>query len=178
MKTATTDILSATPGRSRWQFRVLALLCAAATQAGVAQQARDDTPSRIDALFATWNSPTSPGCVYGVMNDDKMAYSGAYGMADLARNTRLSTSTVFDVGSIAKQFTAATVAMLAMEGELSLQDDVRRYIPELPDYGTPITIYRHRPPRLRQQRQCTSIPQSSMPMSATTPCRPAMAATS
>lgn len=95
---------------------------------------------RIDALFAEWNSPDSPGCVYGVLREGRIIHSNAFGMADLARRTRLTTDTRFDIASMAKQFTAAIVALLVQEGRLSLQDDVRRHLPELPDYGTRISI--------------------------------------
>ncbi|UCD24839.1 MAG: beta-lactamase family protein, partial [Gemmatimonadota bacterium] len=66
--------------------------------------------------------------------------SRAYGMADLEHNVTNTTETVFEPGSVSKQFTAAATILLALDGELSLDDDIRQYIPELPDYGHVITI--------------------------------------
>ena len=61
-------------------------------------------------------------------------------MANLDHDVRLSPSSVFHVASVSKQFTAAAILLLAADGKLSLDDDVRKFIPELPDFGTPITI--------------------------------------
>ncbi len=94
----------------------------------------------VDALFATWDSPTSPGCALGVYRDGKIIYSRGYGMADLERAVPISPGSLFDLGSTSKQFTAASIVLLAQQGKLSLDDDVRKHLAELPDYGTPITL--------------------------------------
>jgi CubicO group peptidase (beta-lactamase class C family) len=96
--------------------------------------------STIDALFAEWDTAETPGCVLAVIKDGALIYQRAYGMADLERNVALTTDSIFDLGSIGKQFVAALVALLAEEGRLSLDAQVRQYIPELLDYGTPLTI--------------------------------------
>src|SRR5687768_2137131 len=93
-----------------------------------------------DAIFARWASRESPGCAVGVAKDGKSVLSRAYGMADLERDVPITTGTVFEAGSVAKQFAAAAILLLVHDGKLSLTDDVRKHIPELPDYGATITI--------------------------------------
>jgi CubicO group peptidase (beta-lactamase class C family) len=96
--------------------------------------------ARVDALFARWSSRDSPGCAVGVARAGRPIFTRAYGMADLERDVPATPATIYESGSVAKQFTAAAITLLALEGRLSVEDDVRRYIPELPDYGTPIRI--------------------------------------
>ncbi|MFQ5705213.1 MAG: serine hydrolase domain-containing protein [Gemmatimonadales bacterium] len=102
--------------------------------------AQSDITAKVDAVFAEWDKPTSPGCAVGVVRDGSIIYEHGYGMADLENSVRISPETVFYMGSVSKQFTAASVALLALEGRLSLEDDVRKYVPELPQYDAPITI--------------------------------------
>jgi CubicO group peptidase (beta-lactamase class C family) len=99
-----------------------------------------DQAARIDKLFAPWNRPGSPGCVVAVMKGGGIVYEHGFGMADLEHNVEIAPSTVFHVGSISKQFTAAAVLMLARDSRLSLDDPIRKYVPEVPDFGTPITL--------------------------------------
>jgi CubicO group peptidase (beta-lactamase class C family) len=82
----------------------------------------------------------APGCAVGVAQDGKLAYGRGYGLANLDWGIPITTSSVFDIGSVSKQFTASALALLELDGVLSLDDDVRRWVPELPEYGTPITI--------------------------------------
>lgn len=102
----------------------------------------DPTPEAIDAIFAHWNNPANPtpGVALAVIRDEKVIYSRGYGFANLDHAIPISTNTVFDVGSTSKQFTAACVLLLAEEGKLALTDDIRKYFPDLPVYGAPITI--------------------------------------
>jgi CubicO group peptidase (beta-lactamase class C family) len=93
----------------------------------------------VDQVFAKWGSAT-PGCAVGVAVDGKPALAKAYGMADLEHDVKNTPDTIFEAGSVSKQFTAAAVLLLAREGKLSLDDPARKYLPELPDYGTPLTI--------------------------------------
>ena len=93
----------------------------------------------VDAVFSTWTAST-PGCAVGVSVDGKIVLQKAYGMADLEHDVWNTPDTIFEAGSVSKQFTAAAILLLAKEGKLSLDDPVRKYIPELPDYGTPLTI--------------------------------------
>ena len=96
-------------------------------------------PARVDAVFAKWTSKT-PGCAVGVSVGGKVVLEKAYGMADLEHDVRNSPQTIFEAGSVSKQFTAAAVLLLARDGRLSLDDQARKYIPELPDYGHSLTI--------------------------------------
>ena len=102
--------------------------------------AADPPAAKIDEVFAEYAKPDSPGCALGVYKDGRIAYSRGYGMASLEHGLPITSKTVFYIGSVSKQFTAFAVALLAKQGKLSLDDDVRKYIPELPDYGTPITV--------------------------------------
>ncbi|HEU4420162.1 MAG TPA: serine hydrolase domain-containing protein [Planctomycetota bacterium] len=100
----------------------------------------DALQARVDELCAAWNKPDSPGCVVGVVRDGDLVFARGYGMANLEHSVPISASTVFDLGSTSKQFTAACIGLLAQQGKLSVDDDVRRWIPELRDYGAPITV--------------------------------------
>ncbi len=96
--------------------------------------------SQIDAVFAPWDRPDSPGCAIGLGREGKVEYARGYGMADLEHAVPITASTIFNAGSLSKQFTGLAVAMLIQEGKLSLDDDVRKYLPEMPDYGQPIKL--------------------------------------
>src|SRR6516225_6920271 len=88
--------------------------------------------ARVDALFKQWDRPDSPGCAVSVMKGGKIIYSHGYGMADLDHGIKITPTTVFHVASMSKQFTAASILLLAQQGKLSLDDNIRKYIPELP----------------------------------------------
>jgi len=94
----------------------------------------------VDAVFASWDQPGSPGCALAVAQDGNLVYSRGYGYANLDYDIPVTPQTVFDVGSITKQFVAASVTLLAQEGRLSLDDNVRDWLPELPEYESPITL--------------------------------------
>ncbi|HEY0035711.1 MAG TPA: serine hydrolase domain-containing protein [Longimicrobium sp.] len=94
----------------------------------------------VDALFAPWASRASPGCAVAAARDGRTLFARAYGQAELERDVPITPETVFEAGSVSKQFTAAAILLLVANGKISLADDVRRYVPELPDYGTRITI--------------------------------------
>ena len=99
-----------------------------------------DVSQKVDRIFAAFDRPGSPGCSLGVIRDREFIYRKSYGEASLELGVPLSSQSVFYVGSISKQFTAASVVLAAEQGQLSLDDDVRKYIPELPDYGHKITL--------------------------------------
>jgi CubicO group peptidase (beta-lactamase class C family) len=105
-----------------------------------AGQSIDGFASKVDAVFAQYDKPDSPGCALGVIKDGKLIYTRGYGMANLEHNIPNGPKLVYDIGSTSKQFTAASILLLAEQGKLSLDDDVRKYIPELPVYQKPITI--------------------------------------
>jgi CubicO group peptidase (beta-lactamase class C family) len=94
----------------------------------------------VNAVFADVASATSPGCALGVFQNGRIAYERGYGMADLERDVAIQPSSVFYVGSLSKQFTAFAIALASSEGKLALDDDVRKWIPELPDYGSRLTV--------------------------------------
>ena len=93
----------------------------------------------VDRVFARWSTST-PGCAVGVGVKGQPVLVKAYGMADLEREVANKPDTIFEAGSVSKQFTAAAVLLLAREGKLSLDDEVRKYVPEVPDYGQRLTI--------------------------------------
>lgn len=95
---------------------------------------------QIDALFAGFDTATSPGGSLGIMSDGRMLYARGYGMANIAAGIGNDSAKLFDIASDSKQFTAGAIVRLAQQGKLELTDDVRKYIPELPDYGKVITI--------------------------------------
>lgn len=95
---------------------------------------------QVDELFAPWDKPDSPGCALAVMRDGAIIYQRGYGIANLEYAIPITPTTIFHVASVSKQFTAMAIALLADEGKLSLDDAVRKYIPELADFGPTITI--------------------------------------
>jgi CubicO group peptidase (beta-lactamase class C family) len=105
-----------------------------------AQTLPPDVAKQVDKVFEKWDKPDSPGCALGIYKDGQIVYKRGYGMADLNDDVPITPATVFHVASMSKQFTAASIVLLAQQGKLSLDDDVRKYIPELPDFGERITI--------------------------------------
>ncbi len=99
-----------------------------------------DDNAVVDAVFASWDVPGSPGCALAVAQDGALVYSRGYGYANLDYDIPITPQTVFDVASVTKQFVAASLSMLALEGKLSLDDNVRKWLPELPEYEWPITL--------------------------------------
>jgi CubicO group peptidase (beta-lactamase class C family) len=99
-----------------------------------------DVTVRVDKIFEKWNRTDSPGCALSVMKDGRIVYEHGYGMAEVDHDITIKPSTVFHVASISKQFTAASIVLLDQQGKLSIDDDVRKYIPELPNFGTRITL--------------------------------------
>lgn len=104
------------------------------------QGGQTDLTAQVDKLFEKWNKPDSAGCALAVMKDGRILYKRGYGIADLDHDIPITPSSVFHVASMSKQFTAASILMLEQKGKLSLDDEVRTYIPELPDFGQRITI--------------------------------------
>jgi CubicO group peptidase (beta-lactamase class C family) len=126
-------------------FRFFALLLLSAlvqptvwSQTAATQAERPS--EQVDKLFEKMDRTISPGCAVAAMRDGKILYQRGYGMADLDHNVPITAETVFHVASMSKQFTAAAIVMLAQERKLSLDDEVRKYVPELPDFGAPVTL--------------------------------------
>ena len=98
------------------------------------------TLAEVDKAFARWNSTSLPGCAVGVSRDGRPLLTRAYGMADLEHGIANQPDSIIEAGSVSKQFTAAAVLLLVQQGKVALDDPARKYIPELPDYGTPLTV--------------------------------------
>lgn len=113
-------------------FVLVALLAAppAGAQEGIAEVDR----------ISGWIGAQEPGCVVGVARSGTVVLNRAYGLADVERGTPLGPNTAFDIGSTQKQFVAAAALLLVEDGRLSLDADVRKHLPELPDYGHTITV--------------------------------------
>lgn len=95
---------------------------------------------QVDLLFADYNKTDVPGAVLGVYRDGQMVFAKGYGQANLEHPVPIGQDTVFYIGSVSKQFVAAAIALLAEAEKLDLDEDIRRWLPEMPDYGEPITI--------------------------------------
>ena len=106
----------------------------------VAPRAQTAARPEIDAIFSDWNTRDSPGCALGVYQNGRIAYERGYGMASLEHDVPITPETVFYVGSLSKQFTAAAAALAIQQGRLSADDGIRKYLPELPAYANPITV--------------------------------------
>src|SRR5580704_4443905 len=122
-------------GVKRFLLFVLALACATQQHSSAGS-----LNEKVDKAFERWDSLSSPGCALAVIKDARIVYKRGYGMADLDHNIPIGPASIFHIASISKQFTATAIVLLAQEGKLSLDDEVRKYIPELPDFGEPITI--------------------------------------
>jgi CubicO group peptidase (beta-lactamase class C family) len=96
--------------------------------------------SQIDAAFKEWDSLSMPGASVAVIDKGKIAFAKGYGSANLEYGVPIKPETIFHVASVSKQFTAMAVVLLASDGKLSLEDDVHKYLPELPDYGKKISV--------------------------------------
>jgi len=120
-------------------MRILLLTALVAVPNVLVAQQRDIAPI-VDRVFSSWTAPGSPGCAVGVARGAEVLLTKGYGLADLETGRAITAETIFETGSVAKQFTAAAVVLLAIDGKLNLDDPVRKYVPELPDYGSPLTL--------------------------------------
>ncbi len=96
--------------------------------------------ARIDSVFKQFDRKDCPGCAVAVINAGNIIFKKGYGMANLEHQVPIKPQTVFDIASLSKQFTAYGILLLKKRGKLSLDDDVRKYVPELPDFGKIIRI--------------------------------------
>jgi CubicO group peptidase (beta-lactamase class C family) len=113
----------------------------ATSPAALGQEAQEESlTERVDKIFAPWDNPSSPGCALGVIKNGELIYTRGYGMANLEHDVPLSSKSVFYIASTSKQFVATSIILAAEQGFLSLDDDIRTYVPEVPDYGKTITI--------------------------------------
>lgn len=98
-----------------------------------------DKFKEVDSLFTNYDS-TSPGCAIGIVYKGDLIYKKGYGMADIENQIPNSPDKLFDIASTSKQFTAFCILLLEEQGKLSIEDKIRKYIPELPDCYDPILI--------------------------------------
>src|SRR5215203_2215283 len=98
-----------------------------------------DIDKQIDNLFSAYNQAT-PGVAVAVVRDGKIIFKKGYGTANLEYDTPITPKTVFQIASVSKQFTAFAIYLLEKQGKVSLEDDVRKYIPKLPAYNKPVRI--------------------------------------
>lgn len=103
-------------------------------------QLADSLSKKVDAIFDIYNKSNSPGCALAILKDGNIIYKKGYGISNFEYNIEIDPSSVFHVASLSKQFTAAAIIRLSLEGKLNLNDDIRKYIPEVPDFGHTITF--------------------------------------
>src|SRR5580693_7463299 len=123
--------------------RAAIILCSACSLAAAASFPQKDAGAldrKVDQVFAAYDKTDTPGCALGIVRDGEFIYKKGYGTASLELGVPLTPESVFYMGSVSKQFTAASVVLAAEQGYLSLDDDVRKYVPEIPSYGKTITL--------------------------------------
>ena len=103
-------------------------------------QSADFAARWVDSIFARYASPSSPGCAVGIVRDGTLQLAKGYGMTDLQGRVPITPRTSFYLASLAKQFTAMSIVLLAQDKKLTLDDDVRKWVPEVPDFGYTITL--------------------------------------
>jgi CubicO group peptidase (beta-lactamase class C family) len=94
----------------------------------------------IDSIFYEWNRADVPGCAIGVVKDGKLIFSEGYGIGDLEHDIQITPSSVFYIGSVSKQFVTFSILLLEEQGKLGLDDRIQKYLPDFPEYETPLTI--------------------------------------
>jgi CubicO group peptidase (beta-lactamase class C family) len=120
-------------------LNIMRMLAVSVTLAFLIRAQAAEKQTDVDRIFSGFNTHT-PGCAVGVAHNGAVVLKSGYGMADLERNVPITPNAILESGSLAKQFTAMSLILLAQEGKISLDDPLRKYLPELPDYGTPVTI--------------------------------------
>ncbi len=95
---------------------------------------------KIDSIFKAWDRPDVPGCALGVVKEGKLIYAKGYGIGDLEHDIPLTPWSVFYIGSVSKQFVTFSILLLEEQGKLDLDDRIQKYLPDFPEYGTPLTI--------------------------------------
>jgi len=117
------------------------IFATATGEAVSSRQAPLAEPGRqIDALFQPWNEPHTPGAQVAIIDHGKIILKRSYGCANFENKIPINDETVFDAASVAKQFTAMAIVLLEQDGKLSIENDVHKYLPELPDYDVKITL--------------------------------------
>lgn len=125
----------------RFAFAVLLALATDAIRGSGEEWTLDaNKEQRIDAIFGSWNTANSPGAAVGVVRRGELVFSRGYGSANLDHAVPIRPDSVFYIASTSKQFTAAGIAILSLDGVVDLDDDIRRWVPELPSITPQITI--------------------------------------
>jgi CubicO group peptidase (beta-lactamase class C family) len=106
----------------------------------MSQQLSPEEQTRIDSLFTQWSQSDSPGASIAILKGGEVAYAQGYGMSNLEYNIPITSQSIFHVASVSKQFTDFAILLLEEEGKLSIQDDIRKHMPEIHDFGKTITI--------------------------------------
>ena len=120
---------------------ILTFLLGAAPLAAQSNSLPPALVARVDSVFGRFTAPGSPGCALGVVRDGRLDYARGYGLASVEHGVPITPTTVFDIGSVSKQFTAMAVVLLAQDGKLSLDDEIQKFLPEMPRYAAgPVTI--------------------------------------
>ncbi|MBW6537559.1 MAG: beta-lactamase family protein [Mariniphaga sp.] len=117
------------------QFLILFFCSIAGFSFGQLKESKD-----IDSLFFEWNNPNTPGCALGIIKDGELIYAKGYGLANMEYDIPNAPSSVFRIGSTSKQFTAACIILLAEQGKLNLNDNLKGFFPDFPDYAEEITL--------------------------------------
>lgn len=124
-------------------FACIATSVAAAIASPLGAQATAGQRAQVDSIFARFTAAGSPGCVVGADRNGVAMLRAAYGLADVERSVPMRTGTLVEIGSVSKQFVAASLVLLEQDGKLDLDDPVSKYLPEFPDFrdlGGPVTI--------------------------------------
>ncbi len=115
------------------------ILTTAVWNCGIAQLS-SEKKQQIDNLFSEWNRENSPGCALGLIQNGKLIYTKGYGMASLENRVPINSNSVFYCGSVSKMFVTFCILLLQEEGLLAVDDPIKKYLPDFPDYGYPIRI--------------------------------------
>jgi len=118
----------------------LCLLNPASVSGQILSALPDSLAGKVDALFDQWNKPGSPGCVIGIVRNDSLIYAKGYGFSNIEYDVINTPGTIYHMASVSKQFTAYAIVLLARQGKLRLDDDIRKYLPWFPDLKSRITI--------------------------------------
>ena len=103
-------------------------------------QAQNEKEKQVDELFTKWDTDNTPGAAVAIVKDGAIIYKKGYGIANLEYDIPITPSSIFHIASVSKQFTVFSILLLEKQGKLSLDDDIRKYIPEVPDFGKTITL--------------------------------------
>src|SRR3954468_15369387 len=95
---------------------------------------------QVDAVFSKYNTSRSPGAAIAVIENNAVVYKHGYGIGNLEYEIPITSSTVFDIASVSKQFAGLAISTLVEQGKISLDDDIHKYLPDVPDFGKKITV--------------------------------------